>query len=165
MAEAVADPDRIDQAVEPFALDLAPGDHKGSRMFSSALRTGSRLKVKDKADPIAPQLGQRAVAQISQLEPASLTVPALGRSSPASRCISVDLPEPEGPMIAAKRPDGKLTVMPARASTAASPSPKRRLRSRASAMGADAPSPAAESRLALSTPRRYQKRQLVDIYC
>jgi hypothetical protein len=41
-------------------------------------------------------------------------------------CISVDLPEPEGPMIALKRPRSKSTVTPSSASTAAAPSPKRR---------------------------------------
>ena len=37
--------------------------------------------------------------------------------------MSVDLPEPDGPMIALKRPRSKETVTPASASTAASPSP------------------------------------------
>ena len=37
--------------------------------------------------------------------------------------MSVDLPEPDGPMIAAKRPAGKATLTSERASTAASPSP------------------------------------------
>ena len=41
-------------------------------------------------------------------------------------CISVDLPEPDGPMIALKRPRSKPTLTPASALTAASPSPKRR---------------------------------------
>ena len=36
-------------------------------------------------------------------------------------CISVDLPEPEGPMTAANWPRGKSTSTPRRASTAASP--------------------------------------------
>ena len=38
-------------------------------------------------------------------------------------CISVDLPEPDGPMIAAKRAGAKSTLTPASASTATSPSP------------------------------------------
>ena len=37
--------------------------------------------------------------------------------------MSVDLPDPEGPMIALKRPRSKPTDTPASASTAASPSP------------------------------------------
>ena len=37
--------------------------------------------------------------------------------------MSVDLPEPDGPMIAANRPAGNSTLTPASASTAASPSP------------------------------------------
>jgi thymidylate synthase (FAD) len=54
------------------------------------------------------------------------------QDDPARTCSSVDLPDPEGPMIAAKRPLGKSTLTPASASTATSPSPKRRLRSWAS---------------------------------
>src|ERR1051326_9273037 len=37
--------------------------------------------------------------------------------------MSVDLPEPEGPMTAVKRPAGSATVTPSRARTAASPRP------------------------------------------
>ena len=48
--------------------------------------------------------------------------------------MSVDLPEPDGPMTAANAPRGNATVTPASASTAASPSPKRRVRSVAETM-------------------------------
>ncbi len=37
--------------------------------------------------------------------------------------MSVDLPEPDGPMMALKRPRSKETVTPSSASTAVSPSP------------------------------------------
>ena len=37
--------------------------------------------------------------------------------------MSVDLPEPDGPMIAVKRPVAKSTVTPSRARTSASPLP------------------------------------------
>ena len=46
-------------------------------------------------------------------------------------CMRVDLPEPEGPMIAVKRPAGNPTVMPSSARTAASPSPYTRTTSAA----------------------------------
>ena len=39
------------------------------------------------------------------------------------QCIRVDLPEPEGPMIALKRPVSKATSTPSMARTAFSPSP------------------------------------------
>ena len=38
-------------------------------------------------------------------------------------CISVDLPEPDGPMIAVKAPAAKATSTPSRARTSASPLP------------------------------------------
>ena len=36
------------------------------------------------------------------------TSPAVSVSSPAMQCINVDLPDPDGPMIAVKRPGGQL---------------------------------------------------------
>ena len=93
-------------------------------MFSSAFSTGSRLKVW-KMKPIRSRrswVSSLSSSPVSSI-PSTRTVPEVGRSRPASVCISVDLPEPEGPMIAAKRPVGKPTLTPASASTAASPSP------------------------------------------
>jgi len=52
-----------------------------------------------------------------------VTVPLVGRSSPASRCMSVDLPEPDGPMIAVKEPGWISIETPRSALTSASPSP------------------------------------------
>ncbi len=39
------------------------------------------------------------------------------------QCMSVDFPDPDGPMTAVKRPRSKSTVMPSRARTTASPRP------------------------------------------
>ena len=39
-------------------------------------------------------------------------MPEVGRSSPARMCISVDFPEPDGPMIALNFPRSKPTVTP-----------------------------------------------------
>jgi hypothetical protein len=55
--------------------------------------------------------------------PATWTLPDVGWSSPASRCISVDLPEPDGPMTAVNWPAGTSSDTPRSASTADSPSP------------------------------------------
>ena len=63
--------------------------------------------------------------------PSISTVPEVGRSSPARMCMSVDLPEPEGPMIAVRRPAGTSSETSRRASTEVSPRPKRRVRLRA----------------------------------
>ena len=45
--------------------------------------------------------------------------PDVGRSSPAMQCMSVDFPDPDGPMTAVKRPRSKVTSTPARARTSA----------------------------------------------
>ncbi len=55
--------------------------------------------------------------------PSITTDPDVAMSSPASRCMSVDFPDPEGPMIAVNCPAGKDSVTPASACTAVSPSP------------------------------------------
>ena len=50
-------------------------------------------------------------------------------------CISVDLPEPDGPMTAVSAPGATSTETPRSASTAVSPSPYRRVRSLATTTG------------------------------
>ncbi len=51
------------------------------------------------------------------------TEPPVKVSSPATQCISVDLPEPDGPMIAVYSPWWKFTVTWSRATTRVSPCP------------------------------------------
>src|SRR3954462_11435483 len=51
------------------------------------------------------------------------TAPLVRSSSPARQCISVLLPDPDGPMIAVKRPLSNCTVTPSRARTSLSPPP------------------------------------------
>jgi hypothetical protein len=75
-----------------------------------------------------PTLSRRSwVSSASSSEaraaPSITTSPAVGRSSPARMCIRVDLPEPEGPMIAVKRLRGNSMLTPSSARTAAAPSP------------------------------------------
>ena len=51
------------------------------------------------------------------------TAPLVSESRPARQCISVLLPEPEGPMMAVNLPASKATVTPSRARTSLSPMP------------------------------------------
>ena len=52
-----------------------------------------------------------------------MTWPEVKVSSPATQCMSVDLPDPDGPMMAVKRPRSKSTVMSSSARTSVSPLP------------------------------------------
>jgi hypothetical protein len=96
----------------------------GSTMFSSAVSTGRRLNAW-KTNPILSRRSRVSFASSSRDSsvPSTTTEPEVGASSPASRCMSVDLPEPDGPMMAANSPRSNDTVTPRRASTAASPWP------------------------------------------
>ena len=99
-----------------------PAIVSGSVMFSSAVSTGSRLKAW-KMKPIFSR--RRSVRRLSSSVVIStssiVTEPEVGRSRPARQCIRVDLPDPDGPMIALYWPRMKLTVTPSRACTAVSP--------------------------------------------
>src|SRR6185436_19791115 len=53
--------------------------------------------------------------------PRTVTVPPLGASSPPSRCKSVDLPEPERPMIATRSPARISRSTPSRTGTGCGP--------------------------------------------
>ena len=94
-------------------------------MFSSRREDRQQVEeLEDEAELVAAQLGEVAVVEAGDLGAVERRPsPTVGRSRPARMCISVDLPEPDGPMIALKRPRSKETDTPASASTAASPSP------------------------------------------
>ena len=93
-------------------------------MFSSAVSIGSRLKNwKTK-----PMWRRRSLVRSESLSvvisvPETATVPVVGLSSPARMCISVDLPEPDGPITAVSLPCCTSSETPRSASTAVSPAP------------------------------------------
>ena len=78
-------------------------------MFSSAVSIGSRLK-NWKMKPMCSRrsfvssVSPRVVISV----PAIVTLPPVGRSSPARMCISVDLPEPDGPITVVSWPRADL---------------------------------------------------------
>ena len=123
-----------------------PAIDSGSRMFSSAFSTGSRLNVW-KTKPIFSRRSSVSSSSLSSVRstPAMRTVPEVGRSRPARMCSSVDLPDPEGPMIAAKRPAGKSRSRPR--------ARRRRLRPRRSGGGARSASTMFSSRCSCSAVR------------
>ena len=86
---------------------------RGSRMFSSAVRVGTRLKDWK----MKPTRSRRTIVSCFSDRPVSSTSPIhvspeVSRSRPAMHCIRVDLPDPEGPMIAVKAPVAELDVDP-----------------------------------------------------
>ena len=101
-------------------------------MFSSAVSIGSRLK-NWKMNPTRSRRSfvSAVSSRVVMSVPAMLTRPAVGRSSPARMCISVDFPDPDGPITAVSRSDATSRETPRSASTAVSPSPKRRVTSAA----------------------------------
>jgi hypothetical protein len=108
------------QAVSTFRPEIATG----SVTFSSAVSIGSRLK-NWKTKPMWRRRSFVRSLSFSVLSstPSIATEPLLGRSSPARMCISVDLPEPDGPITAVRWPRGIVSDTPRSASTAVSPAP------------------------------------------
>jgi hypothetical protein len=96
----------------------------GRVMFSSAVRVGSRLN----AWKTNPSLSRRRwVSRVSDsvvisVSPRKIS-PEVGASSPAMVWSSVDLPEPDGPMIAVNWPAAKLSETLSSARTAVSSAP------------------------------------------
>jgi hypothetical protein len=101
-----------------------PARSRGSVTFSSAVSIGKRLK-NWKMKPM--WLRRRSVSCWSPIPvmsvPSMDTLPEVGRSRPARMCMSVDLPEPDGPMTAVSCPFTMSSETPFSASTAVSPSP------------------------------------------
>ena len=101
-----------------------PARSSGSRMFSLAVRVGTRLNAW-KTKPMRSR--RRLVSALSfslpSAVPSTTASPEVGVSSAARQCISVDLPDPEGPMMAVNSPFIRSTVTPSRARTSASSVP------------------------------------------
>ena len=101
-----------------------PASVIGSVMLSRADSVGTRLKAWN-TNPIRSR--RSSVSCRSDRAPSSTSptkaFPAVSVSSPARQCSSVDLPDPDGPMIAVNRPAGNSTVTSSRAVTAVSPAP------------------------------------------
>ncbi len=96
----------------------------GRVMFSTAFRVGIRLNDWN-MKPIRSRRSRvrsRSFSPVISVSP-SHTCPADTVSSPARQCISVDLPDPDGPMTAVKRPRAMSTSTESRASTVVSPEP------------------------------------------
>ena len=93
-------------------------------MFSSAVSIGSRLK-NWKMNPMWLRRSLVSASSSSAVisVPSIVTVPLSGRSRPARMCMSVDLPEPDGPITAVRRWRSISSDTPRNACTAASPSP------------------------------------------
>ncbi len=93
-------------------------------MFSRALSVGSRLK----AWKMKPIRSRRSCVSFLSFSPVISVSsrwiwPLVTVSRPARQCISVDLPEPEGPMIAVNWPLMMSTSTSSRATTRVSPEP------------------------------------------
>ncbi len=93
-------------------------------MFSRAVRVGTRLNDW-KTNPMRSR--RISVMSESSSSPISRSPtkvrPDVGVSRPAMQCISVDLPDPDGPITAVNWPRSNSTLTPASAWTAASPLP------------------------------------------
>ena len=137
--EPVAQVDRGDHRVEPGLVRLAAGDRQRQR---DVLLGGQRRQqvelLEDEADLVPAQLRSAACRDPGSRSPPMNTSPEVGRSSPARQCINVDLPDPDGPMIAVNSPAGKVAVTPSRAVTSVCPVPYTLRSSTAWAAGAPA---------------------------
>lgn len=93
-------------------------------MFCRAVRVGSRLKAWNTNPTLSRRT--RVSARSSSAPRSTLSIsthPEVTLSRPARQCMSVDLPDPDGPMTAEKLPRENATSMPSTARTALSPSP------------------------------------------
>lgn len=104
------------------ASGCEPASCIGSRRLARASKAGNRLYAW-KTNPIRPRLSRvnLAIAQGAEFSAPSQTWPLLGVLRPARQCIKLDLPDPDGPMIAVNAPRAKSTETPERAVADVSP--------------------------------------------
>jgi hypothetical protein len=100
-----ASPTRSASSASHAGSACRPASRSGRVMLSSTLSEGTRLYAWN----TTPTRSRRSrVRRVSPSRPISVspmvTVPPLGTSSPAAQCISVLLPEPDGPITARNAP-------------------------------------------------------------
>ena len=106
-----------------IAARSCPRSRAAARRCSTTVRDDSRLKCW-KIMPIERRAWRSArFGRPTISAPSTMTRPALGRSSPLTSRISVDLPAPERPMMPRTEPRGTARSMPSSAVTAARRSP------------------------------------------
>ena len=94
-------------------------------MLSFADRVGSRLKLwKTKPTRSRRSTVSRVSSSPVRSVAPSRTLPEVGWSSPARQCMRVDLPDPDGPMIAVNARAVISMSTPRKAWTCADPRPK-----------------------------------------
>ena len=87
---------------EPLAVRLATGERQRQRdVLDRGERRHEVERLEDEADAVAAQLGELAVVERAEVGVADEHLAAAsGCRGRRRQCISVDLPEPDGPMIA-----------------------------------------------------------------
>ena len=98
---------------------MRPAMASGSSTFSAAVSVGSRLKAWKTKPTLSrrSRVSSRSDRVFSSTSPMKIR-PEVIRSRPARQCIRVDLPDPEGPMMAVNRPLGSSTETLSSARTA-----------------------------------------------
>jgi hypothetical protein len=105
MGQAVPEVELGDHGLEPRGIRGPAREVLGQRDVLLGRERGQQVeRLEDEAEPVATEQGELAVRQ-------------------AMQCSSVDLPDPDGPMIAVNWPRGSSRVRSSRAFTAASPVP------------------------------------------
>ena len=133
----------------------APGRRAGAARsrLRSAPRSDGTTETRSRCDE-AGSAPARAIAAAGEPSPASTISPASGRSSPPSRCRSVDLPLPERPSTATTSPASTSRATPSSTRRCARPRPTVLVIPRASRTGTGSRYPAAASRLTAWAPVR-----------
>ena len=124
MAQTVPQAHSGDNAVHPLLVGWRRANSMGRVMFSMAVSVGTRLNAW-KMNPTRSRrsrvnsLSVRVLRSVSPMK----ARPSVRSSSAAMHCMSVDLPDPDGPMIAVNWPFSKVMFTPLRARTSISPEP------------------------------------------
>ena len=123
--EALGQADGLDDRADPLLVGPAAGErHRQRDVLVGGQRRQQVEGLEHEADALAADLGQLACRRACRGRcRRGRRGPDVSVSRPARQCMSVDLPEPDGPMTAVRRPAGRPTVTSSRAVTVVSPLP------------------------------------------
>ena len=122
--QPVAQAHGLDDRVDPLRVGLAAGQvHRQRDVLGCRQGRQQVERLEDEADPVAAQQRELSVVQVRQVRATDEDLAGGQAVEPREQCSSVDLPEPDGPMMAVNRARANSTETPSSALTSVSAVP------------------------------------------
>lgn len=124
MPEPIRQPEALDHVIEPRVIDRTPGKLDWQNNVLLRRQRGDQIVgLKNETDAVTPKASESPIIHARNIGRVNQDAPAADSVETRETLHERRLPDPDGPITAAKRPRGKDAENPSRALTVAGPRP------------------------------------------